>query len=374
MNLETVIDGSLWNEIRQNYAAGRFTDAIKDSVFLLTELIREKANLEGDGVSLVGQAFGGASPKIKVTKLESQSDKDIQAGTEAMLRGIYQAIRNPRSHEKYNDSKEEADAIIVFIDYLIKVINKSRAVFSLDDCISSVFDPGFVANERYSSLLVSEIPDKFKMDVLVEILRKKEDGDGRKLHHFFYALLNSLSGDQKKDAFKIISNELRTTSSDTTIRIVIQLLKPEDWPQIDEIPRLRIENRLIESIRVGRYLTSKGKCAEGALGTWASGLFKHMSLRREALRALANRLTSEDKEAEAYALQFFGSHLSELADAPPAFLAEHFKRKLAEGEQAYHDLVGGFCFEPAWSEPFKEAMEKFQPKADPVPESNDVPF
>ena len=113
MNLETVIDASLWSEISQNYEAGRFTDAIKDAMFSLTELIREKANLEGDGVSLVGQAFGGANPKIKVTKLESQSDKDIQAGTEAMLRGIYQAIRNPRSHEKYNDSKDEADAIIV---------------------------------------------------------------------------------------------------------------------------------------------------------------------------------------------------------------------------------------------------------------------
>jgi uncharacterized protein (TIGR02391 family) len=157
MNLETTIDANLWGEIQQNYEAARYTDAIKDAVLILTELIREKANLEGDGVSLVGQAFGGANPKIKVTKLQSQSDKDIQAGTEAMLRGIYQAIRNPRSHEKYSDSKDDADAIIVFIDYLLKVINKSRAVFSLDECIASVFDPNFVGNERYAPLIVSKI-------------------------------------------------------------------------------------------------------------------------------------------------------------------------------------------------------------------------
>jgi len=374
MNLETVIDSSLWIEIRQNYEAARYTDAIKDAIFFLTELIREKSNLEADGVALVGQAFGGANPKIKVTKLESQSDKDIQAGTEAILRGIYQSVRNPRSHEKYSDSKDDGDAIIVFIDYLVRVINKSRAVFSLNDCISSVFDPNFVANERYSSLLVSEIPEKFKMDVMVELLRKKEDGDGRKLHHFFYALLNALNADQKRDAFRMISDELRMTSSDTTIRIMIQLLKLEDWPQTDEIPRLRIENRLIESIRVGRYLASKGKCVEGALGTWAAGLFKHMSLRREALRAIANRMTSEDNEAEAYALNFFGAHLSDLADSPPALLVEHFKRKLAEGEQEYLDLVSGFSFEAAWFDPFKEAVEKFQTKPEPVAPIDDVLF
>src|SRR5436190_19861703 len=135
MNLETVIDSSLWIEIRQNYEAARYTDAIKDAIFFLIELIREKSNLEADGVALVGQAFGGANPKIKVTKLESQSDKDIQAGTEAILRGIYQSVRNPRSHEKYSDSKDDGDAIIVFIDYPVRVINKSRAVFSLNDCI-----------------------------------------------------------------------------------------------------------------------------------------------------------------------------------------------------------------------------------------------
>lgn len=309
MNLETVVDANLWGNIQENYAANRYTDAIKDAIFHLTELIREKANLEGDGVALVGQAFGGANPKIKVTKLESQSDKDIQAGIEAFLRGVYQAIRNPRSHEKYNDSKDDADAIIVFIDYLTKVINASRAVFSLEDCMTAIFDKNFVANERYASLIVSEIPDKFKMDVLVAMLRKKEDGDGSKLRHFFYALLKALTEEQKKDAFRMISNELRTTTSDTTIRIVIQLLQPADWPLIDEIPRLRIENRLIESIRIGRYIASRDKCVEGGLGTWATNLYSYMALRREATRAVMGRLTSGDKEAEAYALKYHGNYL-----------------------------------------------------------------
>src|ERR1017187_9439655 len=155
-------------------------------------------------------------------------------------------------------------------------------------------------------------PEKFKMDVLVEVLRKKEEGDGRKLRHFFYTLLKVLKREQKKNAFQMISDELRTTSSDTMIRVVIQLLKLEDWPRIDEMARLRIENRLIESIRVGRYNISTNKCMDGVIGTWASSLFEHMSLRSEALRAIINRMMSEDTMAEDYAIKYFNLTLLSL--------------------------------------------------------------
>jgi uncharacterized protein (TIGR02391 family) len=64
---------------------------------------------------LVGQAFGGKTPKLRVNKLQTESDQDIQKGTENLLLGLYQSIRNPRSHGKLTDTKEDADAIILFI-------------------------------------------------------------------------------------------------------------------------------------------------------------------------------------------------------------------------------------------------------------------
>jgi len=89
LNLEPRLDHRLWAVIATSYESGNYTGAILDSIHFLGELIREKTGLEGDGVSLVGQAFGGQNPKLKVTKLQTESDGNVQKGVEQFLRGIY---------------------------------------------------------------------------------------------------------------------------------------------------------------------------------------------------------------------------------------------------------------------------------------------
>jgi uncharacterized protein (TIGR02391 family) len=124
MNLEGKISERLWIEIKSNYESRNFAGAILDSTHCLGEIIRQKTGLEADGVPLVGQAFGGNNPKLKVNKFQTESDVNVQSGIEQILRGVYQAFRNPRSHEKINDTQDDADSIIVFIDYLLKVIDQ----------------------------------------------------------------------------------------------------------------------------------------------------------------------------------------------------------------------------------------------------------
>lgn len=101
--------------MRNNY-----TGAIIDSIMYINNRIREKADLQNDGISLVGAAFGGNEPKIKLNKLQTESEHNVQKGVEQILRGIIQGIRNPRSHEKFDDSLEHANSIILFISYLNK--------------------------------------------------------------------------------------------------------------------------------------------------------------------------------------------------------------------------------------------------------------
>src|SRR5215510_3045405 len=115
MNLETSIRGDLWNAIRSSYESRNFSSAVLDAIHYLGDLIRERTALETDGATLIGQAFGGESPKLQVTKLRTESERNVQRGIEQILRGIYQGIRNPRSHEKHSDIEADAVAIIVFI-------------------------------------------------------------------------------------------------------------------------------------------------------------------------------------------------------------------------------------------------------------------
>lgn len=58
MNIETKIDRRIWDAIRNNIENRNFTGAIQDSIYFMSELIRERSGKEGDGASLIGAAFG----------------------------------------------------------------------------------------------------------------------------------------------------------------------------------------------------------------------------------------------------------------------------------------------------------------------------
>lgn len=148
MNIQTILDERLWRALQSSYENRNFTAAILDAIYFLNDMIRQKTGLESDGTALAGQAFGGKVPRLKVNHLQTESERNIQAGLEQILRGLYQGIRNPRSHEKYNDSQEDADAIIVFIGYLVRVIDQSKTPFTKSEFIGRVFDPHFVKSSR----------------------------------------------------------------------------------------------------------------------------------------------------------------------------------------------------------------------------------
>ena len=59
MNLQTKLDARLWEAIRSTYDARNFSASILDAIHFLSELIRERSGLEGDGANLVGSVpFG----------------------------------------------------------------------------------------------------------------------------------------------------------------------------------------------------------------------------------------------------------------------------------------------------------------------------
>jgi uncharacterized protein (TIGR02391 family) len=143
MNLQTQIRTELWLAISNTYQAGNYNHAILDAMHYLSEVIRTKANVDGDGASLVGQSLGGDSPKLRVNKLQTETERNIQRGLEQILRGLYLAIRNPRAHEQFEDSKDTADAIVHFINYLLSILERFSIAFSL----------GILQHTSYETLL-----------------------------------------------------------------------------------------------------------------------------------------------------------------------------------------------------------------------------
>lgn len=387
INLKTKINDDLWRSIKRNYESESYSEAILDAIYYLNNLIRNKTGLKSDGTNLIGQAFGGEKPKIKVNDLQTESDWNVQKGLLLTMKGIMRAIRNPRSHDRYDDNIKDAESIIVFIDYLCRIITESKTQFSKDDYLDRVLDNNFVENKRYAELLVEEIPNGKILDISIEVYKKKEETTGSKLKLYFDVLLKKLDDEQVEKLYDVISQELRVIDSNDTIRSILQIFPMKYWNKINEISQLRIENIILKSIENGFYDNDKGlikyhgKIYDGSLGTWIGfGNTKYISMKFNLLKILINKLESNDKQEQNYVLNYFWNDIFQLfeeVNLKDNFFRlkfeEYIKQKLKEWDviiyNKLYSIMESDKYED-WKDTFIEEYKKFEEEY----EEMDVPF
>ena len=359
MKIESTLTPGLREAVRLNYEAANYTDAIRDATFYLRDLIRERVDLDLDGVKLAHQAFGGDSPKLKINKLETVSEKDAQEGLHLMVWGLFLGIRNPRSHDKHSDTKADADAVILFVDYLARQIGAASPSFALDEYVQRVFDDKFAVTERYATLLVNEIPPKKRFDVFYAVYRGMHDqGQNNAIRLFFRILLPLLTPSEREQAYKLVSAELATADESRMIQN-LSVLPPTDWGSVAELSRLRVEAAAVASVRRGDNTTGKG----GVLGTWATGLFPSFSLKNELVRAVCDRLNTEKPGPCGYIYDYLLGPLPSLIDAPTPLLVVALAKRLVAGDRGAFDTVTRWAGRnglEAWTKPFEQAMAEFQ--------------
>jgi uncharacterized protein (TIGR02391 family) len=386
MNLETAIESRLWQAVRADIEDRKYTEAILDAVHLLTDTIRSRSGLDGDGVALVGQAFGGSSPKLKVNRLQTESEQNVQKGIEAILRGLYQAIRNPRSHDKHEDDEPTATALIIFIDYLLRIVDKSGGPMSLSAIVARVIDPAFVASNKYAGLVVEEIPANRRFSACREVFARRFEQEWSKLQFFFTAILEKLSPAEIEEFAGIVSQELRETTDQESVRSVLSAL-PSIWPKLDEIARIRIENMIIESVREGKWVRKSDRLLAGHLGTWITTIIDHLTLKRELWSEVSRKLGSSNIGEQDYALQYFMPYVEGQYKAPPPSLCAIVNKHLRAGDVRFKELAESWArdvdfdegpierpVDHHWRAPFIEALENFTESKPGFEDPEDVPF
>jgi uncharacterized protein (TIGR02391 family) len=219
MNLMNEISPELWEAVSNVYEHGNYSHAILEAIHFLSASLRDKAGVDGDGSSLIGQALGGDNPKLRINGLKTDTERNVQKGVEQILRGVYLGIRNPRSHEQTTDKKATADAIIVFVNYILQLLNASQQTFTIEKFVKRVVDPEFVDSARYAELLIAEVPNLKRGDVLIEIFNKRLEFDLRKIRYVVRALLDSLVENQLSNYLNIVSDELRIATDEEPIRL-----------------------------------------------------------------------------------------------------------------------------------------------------------
>jgi uncharacterized protein (TIGR02391 family) len=369
LNIQQVLDARLWLAITNNLQSGDFTGAIGDAIHFLSQLIRDRSGLDGDGAPLAGEAFGGPNPKLKVNRLQTDSDRDEQQGILQLLLGIYRGIRNPRSHEKRTDSSEDAEAIILFINHLVKIIDRSRAPFDLESYLDRVFDAGFSESERYAELLVAEVPERKRWETFLAVYKNK-DTRGRhwkKVAFYITALVKVLTASEVTAVCEVVSAELKTTQGDSSAQKILQIMPNELWPRYDEIARIRTESKLIGSIKDGRH--SDGKCTGGVFGTWAIGLEDTFVLKDELATTLTSKIQSSDREEQDYVFEYFIRRMPDFLPNPGYRLSIALRQGLEAGDERFHKALAFLAEDvpfdpppPAWRTVLGGAYDKFTEK------------
>lgn len=375
MDLQCHIRLPLWQAVESTYVVKNYSQAILAAVHHLSTVLRERSGADGDGVKLVAQALGGDSPPIRLNKLQTETERNQQIGTLNMLNGIYQAIRNPRSHGQVVDDKETADAVIYFINYLLAQIEESVAPFTIERFLTSVFDKDFVADADYAALIAAEVPNNILVDTLVAVYRAKLNGDMLSVGLTMRALLARMVGDQIGKFLNIAGNELRTATDERVIQYNFHALPPELWQQLPEIPRMRIENIVLNSLRQGQMVDDAN--ATGTLAISAKGHFPYFSapegIRREFVRKLSGNSESEMRYV---VCNFFltipkfvasGSEDSCNSRSMEGFVVaiEFFVR---EGDQrVYAELIQNFdALPPAWQDALADALIDMTDEVNPL--------
>lgn len=304
MNLQTHIRPDLWLAIANIYQVKGYSNAILDAMHFLSDVLREKTGVDGDGATLVGQALGGDSPRLRINKLQTETERNIQKGLEQILRGLYLAIRNPRSHEQIDDTEDTADSIIYFINYILSILDKSEEPFILRKYLERVFDEDFVSDDRYAELLADEIPVNKRTETLIEIYRRRMEGDGDKLAYIVKAIICKLTNEQLTQFIAVISDDFKTIQDEDFIVLALQIIPPNLWLSISEVARLRIENKLLGSIKEGEvYLVIEE--AKGVLGAWARRFLEFFTLKAKAYQILLDKLEDTDSDDRRYVMKFF---------------------------------------------------------------------
>lgn len=387
--MENKLREDLWKAIQAHYERSDFTESVRDAVLHTCEVLREKSGIDDkDGSKLVDAALMGSNPAIMINKNETTTEKDVQQGIGFAFKGIMQSVRNPLSHEKFTYTKDEAEAIILYINFLLNRIDRSGGKTKIENIMELLFDDDFTDTEEYAELLLKEVPIKKRYDLLLELYQSRNALPRNKLRFFLDVLFSSLTKATKSDFIQVVNSSLMKCKSDNDLRMYCHYFMKNTYSEIDRLAQLRIENMMLKSIKNGKVSyqfddmgNQVASCDyKGSLATWISDSEKLDLLgnKKEIVQELFCNLMSEDLEKENYVFEYFKNIVFDSDLELTQWQIRHIKNKLNSGDERYSNALYWDMevleSESPWFELFKAEYDKCKEVIEEKGTIDDFPF
>ena len=347
MKIDIKLRADLWKSIQAHYERNDYTEAVRDAVFHMSEVLREKGSIEDkDGSKLVDAALLGNNPAILVSKNETTTEKDFQQGIGFAFKGIMLSVRNPLSHESFKYTQDEAEVLILYINFLLNQADKSGGNTKIDNIFELLLDEDFTDTKEYADLLLKEVPSKKRYDLLLELYQKRAKLPQNKLKHFLTALSASLTKAAKSDFIRVVSTSLMRCKDDNDLRMYCHYFMNDTFADIDKLAQLRIEDLMLKSINAGKYEnvynfenhTNEKKCTAGSLSTWINNKLDLLGNKEAIVNLLFKKLDREYAEQK-----FVFTYFSEIITKKPSEYKNSelniIKSQLKKGNSLFSDWL-----------------------------------
>lgn len=113
------------------FLQGNYFHSVFESAKAYNKLVREKAQSDKDGETLMLEVWGYERGVLKVTRCETETDRNVQDGIKFLSAGLMRAIRNPIAHEPALDwpiTEEDCLDILSFLSFLFRKFDDATFV------------------------------------------------------------------------------------------------------------------------------------------------------------------------------------------------------------------------------------------------------
>ena len=342
MKIKDYIREDLWKAIQIHYEAEDYTEALRDASFLMKDILQAKSGeYDKDNSKLVDAVLSGQDPVLKINNFSTQTEKDIQNGIALGAKGIFMHVRNPISHEKIIYTQEDTNAILMYINYLIRQIDQSGGISLIEEWLPMVQKESFTATEEYAKELIKEVPKKKVYELLEAIYEIRDDLPQWKLKFFIKELVGKLT-QAEKTAFKNkLDVDLAQVEGNYRLSMFFHYFAEHFYGLLKKVVRLRIEDIIFQGISNGELEKEKNKDKDKVTGeyasvaTWANSFINAFETKEKCKRALYDKVLESEKEI-AYALKYFRDYVNLRDEEVLAAIDEKLKRRLSWSKETYN--------------------------------------
>lgn len=299
----------LYKAIKNHYEQSDYTEALRDAMFFVRDLLQEKSGLVNkDNTDLVEASLLGKNAAIKINKYETKSEMNFQEGIGFALKGLVMHLRHPISHEKIEYSEQDADAQLLYINYLINQIDKSSGRSLITDWLYYLKSKNFTASKAFAQELIKELPKKQQYDLLVSIWRERDSFEPNTINFFIDELVAKLSSQEKTSFVNIMNSELINCSGNNELSMMFHFFSRHFYSSLKKIVKIHIEDIVKIGISNGLYVNNKAVGTYSACATWADSCINNFVTKDEVLKVIRNRFFYNEN-ASKYIQQFFGEYV-----------------------------------------------------------------